>query len=210
MRQLVFSGRGGHFAGMASPAAIIEGFGAHFQPWRSTAEGSSSTTQRTTANGRSIVSLTSGSSFLENVPAPAVVKAARPRSRSTAPPSSELAQSTLEVERTIQVVVREELLESWLGERIVTPGIRTRESQLTMAQVQQIVDSLLPDVPVEMQPATKLLTSQTVGDDVTPVVGGPDGEDPTAPLLLVVDRDVFGLAIAREWVLAALPRNRAR
>jgi len=202
VRQLVFSGRGGHFAGMASPASIIEGFGAHFptlEEYRRRLQQHDATDDREREIDRQ---LDSWFQFLRNLPTPAAA--------STAPPSAGLAQSTLEVERTIQVGVREELLESWLGERIVTRCIRTRESQLTMAQVQQIVDSLLPDVPVEMRPSTKLLTSQTVGDDVTPIVSGPDGEDPTAPLLLVVDRDAFGLAIAREWVLAALPRNRAR
>jgi Domain of unknown function (DUF4062) len=210
VRQLVFSGRGGHFAGMASPAAIIEGFGSQFpilEEFRRRLQQENASDDREREIDRQ---LDIWFQFLQDVPTTtAVVKTPRPPGPAAAQPSAELTQSTLDVERTIQVGVREELLERWLGERIVTRCIRIRESQLTMAQVQQVVDSLLPDVPVEMQPATKLVTSQTIGNDVPPVPRGPDAEDPTAPLLLVVDRDAFGLAIAQEWVLAALPRNRA-
>ena len=78
-----------------------------------------------------------------------------------------------------------------------------------MAQVQQIVDSLVPDVPVEMQPATKLSFSQPSGEGTQEPLGAQTERDSTAPQLLVVDRDAFGLAIAHEWVLAGLPRNRA-
>ncbi|MEO8136592.1 MAG: DUF4062 domain-containing protein, partial [Betaproteobacteria bacterium] len=49
-------------------------------------------------------------------------------------------------ERMAKVGVRAELLERWLGERLVTRCIRVDQQGLTMAQVQQIVDSLLPDV----------------------------------------------------------------
>ncbi len=59
---------------------------------------------------------------------------------------------------------------------------------LSMSQVQQIVDSLLPDVPVQR---TKK---------------APD----TSVELLVVDRDAFALELAREWVRSGLPRSTMR
>ncbi len=92
-------------------------------------------------------------------------------------------------ERLAKVGVRAELLERWLGERLVTRCIRVDQQGLTMAQVQQIVDSLLPDVPVERV--------QTTG-------AGPTRE------LQVVDRDSFALELAREWVRTGLPRNPVR
>jgi len=58
-----------------------------------------------------------------------------------------------------------------------------------MAQVQQIVDSLIPDVPVERQ----------------------NGAGATiARKLNVVDRDAFALELAREWVQREIPRNPVR
>jgi hypothetical protein len=58
-----------------------------------------------------------------------------------------------------------------------------------MAQVQQIVESPLPDVPID-----RILA---------------DGPAP-ARELQVVDRDSFALELAKEWVRAGLPRNPIR
>jgi hypothetical protein len=88
-------------------------------------------------------------------------------------------------ERLAKVGVRAELLERLLGERLVTRCIRVDAQGLTMAQVQQIVESPLLDVPID-----RLLA---------------DG-----PELQVVDRDSFALELAREWVKAGLPRNPIR
>ena len=88
-------------------------------------------------------------------------------------------------ERLAKVGVRTELLERLLGERLVTRCIRVDAQGLTMAQVQQIVESPLLDVPID-----RLLA---------------DG-----PELQVVDRDSFALELAREWVKAGLPRNPIR
>jgi hypothetical protein len=88
-----------------------------------------------------------------------------------------------------KVGVRAELLERWLGERLVTRCIRVDQQGLTMAQVQQIVDSLLPDVPIEhLQGAAAAITRE----------------------LQVVDRDAFALELAREWVRTGMPRNPVR
>jgi hypothetical protein len=57
-----------------------------------------------------------------------------------------------------------------------------------MSQVQQIVDSLLPDVPVQRRRK--------------PPAEGFE--------LLVVDRDAFALELAREWVRSGLPRSPVR
>jgi hypothetical protein len=60
---------------------------------------------------------------------------------------------------------------------------------MTMAQVQQIVESPLSDVPIDRVLA--------------------EGPPPTRDLQ-VVDRDAFALELAREWVRARLPRNPIR
>ena len=59
---------------------------------------------------------------------------------------------------------------------------------LSMSQVQQIVDSLLPDVPVQRS----------------------EKAPETGLELLVVDRDAFALELAREWVRSGLPRSSMR
>jgi hypothetical protein len=92
-------------------------------------------------------------------------------------------------EQTIKVGVRPELLDRWLGERLITRCISVDQQGLTMAQVQQIVDSLLPDVPIERV--------ENVGATVK--------RD-----LQVVDRDAFALELAREWVRTGIPRNPTR
>jgi hypothetical protein len=92
-------------------------------------------------------------------------------------------------EKLAKVGVRAELLERLLGERLVARCIRVDAQGLTMAQVQQIVESPLPDVPID-----RLL-----------------GDGPTAAHeLQVVDRDSFALELAKEWVRAGLPRNPIR
>jgi hypothetical protein len=99
-------------------------------------------------------------------------------------------------EKNLQVGVRMPLLATWLGERLVTRCVQIDPEQgLTMAQVQQIVESLLPDGPVE----------RLVGDGVP--TGGPlPGETAAGARLMVVDRDAFALQLAREWMQASLPR----
>ena len=91
-------------------------------------------------------------------------------------------------ESTLKVGVRAPLLERWLGERWVGRCIRVDGNDLSMSQVQQIVDSLLPDVPVQRRGKAKDATFE----------------------LLVVDRDAFALELAREWVRSGLPRSPVR
>lgn len=91
-------------------------------------------------------------------------------------------------ESTFKVGVRAPLLEQWLGERWVGRCVRVEGYDLSMSQVQQIVDSLLPDVPVQ-----RLRKPPETGFE-----------------LLVVDRDSFALELAREWVRSGLPRSPVR
>lgn len=92
-------------------------------------------------------------------------------------------------EQLAKVGVRAELLERLLGERLIARCIRVDAQGLTMAQVQQIVESPLPDVPID-----RLLAD------------GPNADHE----IQVVDRDSFALELAREWVKTGLPRNPIR
>jgi hypothetical protein len=94
-------------------------------------------------------------------------------------------------EWNLKVDVRAGLLELWLGERWVSRCIRLDGNDLSMSQVQQIVDSLLPDVPVQR------------GRQAPP-------PNLTFYELLVVDRDAFALELARQWVRSGLPRSPVR
>ncbi len=171
VRQLVFCNAAGRFAGMASPAAIVDGLAAQFQMLdvfaRNLREApSSSDIERETDRQTD-----AWTAFVNQA-----ASAAKPKM----PPAL--------VERTWKVGVRAPLLDRWLGERWVGRCIRVEGNDLSMSQVQQIVDSLLPDVPVERRKkATEASTE-----------------------LLVVDRDAFALELAREWVRSGLPRSPVR
>jgi hypothetical protein len=172
VRQLVFC-NAGRFAGMASPSAVVTGLAAAFPKLdefgRKLREGQPSLdiereTNRQTDAWRTFVNETAGSA-----------KPKAPR---------------FDREQEWKVGVRAPLLERWLGERWVSRCIRVEGNDLSMSQVQQIVDSLLPDVPVERH-----------SKDV-------EGKDDFQ--MLVVDRDAFALELAREWVRSGLPRSPVR
>jgi hypothetical protein len=170
IRQVVFCDVRGAFIGMASPNAIFDGlakscpeldeFGRKLREQPPSPDIEIETDRQTTA----------WRSFLE----PARVKPPRP-----APEARE---------RKLKVGVRRSLLEQWLGERWVSRCIRVDGNDLSMTQVQQIVDSLLPDVPVQRRKKTPENSFE----------------------LLVVDRDAFALELAREWVRSGLPRSPVR
>jgi hypothetical protein len=88
-----------------------------------------------------------------------------------------------------KVGIRAALLQQLLGERLITRCIQVDAQGLTMAQVQQIVESPLADVPIDRL-----------------------SDDAPAPehVLQVVDRDSFALELARQWVKSGLPRNPIR
>ena len=161
VRQLVFCDSNGRFAGMASPAAI-------------------------------------GDALVSNFP---VLDEFARKLRQDAPSSdievetnrqtdawNAFVSSPSHAESKLKVGVRAPLLERWLGERWVGRCIRVDSSDLSMSQVQQIVDSLLADVPIQRRRKAS----------------EPGFE------LLVVDRDAFALELAREWVRSGLPRSPVR
>jgi hypothetical protein len=115
-------------------------------------------------------------------------------------------------EQTVKVGVRTQLLESWLGERLVKRCIHVDPQGLVMMQVQQIVDSLIPDVPVEREIIVETPTAAAATQAPPPAPPNPVGAEKTAIQieLQVVDRDAFALELAREWVLSGLPRNPVR
>lgn len=67
-----------------------------------------------------------------------------------------------------KVGVRVPLLQQWLGERWVGRCIRVDSADLSMSQVQQIVDSLLPDVPVQRSKKTPRLATNSWSSIATP------------------------------------------
>ena len=156
---------------MASPSAIVDGLCAEFPMLdgfaRQLREGTESSDVE-----REIERQTSAWNAMVNHAA----AAARPKAAAG------------QIEQAWKVGVRAPLLERWLGERWVSRCIRVDGNDLSMNQVQQIVDSLLPDVPVERRKK-----SPEHGYE-----------------LLVVDRDAFALELAREWVRSGLPRSPVR
>jgi hypothetical protein len=76
-----------------------------------------------------------------------------------------------------------------------------------MVQVQQIVDSMLPDVPLQRRkkPEKPLENNKANGKTDTK-----DRAQKSGFMLQVVDRDAFALELAREWVRSGLPRTPVR
>jgi hypothetical protein len=179
VRQVVFCDLAGRFDGMASPAAIIDGLAAAFPKLDEFArnlrlEPASSDIEREIDR-----QTLRWNQFVDPAPVPPAVLPAFP------PPLFSPAGIN---EIDLKVGVRSGLLEAWIGERWVSRCIRMDGYDLSMTQVQQIVDSLLPDVP--LQRAKKVANSGVE--------------------LLVVDRDAFALELAREWVRSGLPRSTVR
>jgi hypothetical protein len=132
VRQVVFCDAQGRFVGMATPAAIVDGLSGAFSSLDEFArklrlEKPSSDIERET--GRQTDAWTAFVSQL-----PATIEQYPPLGNN---------------ELGLKVGVRATLLEQWMGERWVGRSIRVDGLDLSMTQVQQIVDSLLPDVPVQ-------------------------------------------------------------
>jgi hypothetical protein len=164
VRQLVFVHPGGRFAGMASPAAVRDGLCRAFpQIANFDAE------------------LRSGDASQDTE---------REISRCV-----DLWRVRMSgIEPNLKVGVRWQLVVQWLGERLITRCITLdAESGLTTAQAQKIIESLVPDVPVEQQ--IRSASPEEHGADLS-------------RQLMVVDRDAFALEVAREWVQTGLPRQR--
>lgn len=167
VRQFVFSHADGKFAGMASPTTVREGLSAAFP-----------------ALAKFDAEIRSGSDSSKDT------------DREINRCIGLWNQQMIAAEPQIKVGVRPQLLAEWFGERFVNRCIRIDgDARLTMVQVQQLVDSLIPDVPVER--ATDAV--QPAADD------GEEANQP--PKLMVVDRDAFALELARQWVRTGMPRT---
>jgi hypothetical protein len=171
VRQVVFCDAGGRFAGMATPAAIVDGLASVFPELDEVAR-----KLRQDAPSSDIERETNRQTEAWNT----FVRLPAQGANQNLPPGNR--------EPALKVGVRAPLLERWLGERWVGRCIRVDGKDLNMSQVQQIVDSLLPDVPVQR---------------------GKKAPE-TSFELLVVDRDAFALELAREWVRSGLPRSPVR
>jgi hypothetical protein len=172
VRQLVFCNAEGGFIGMASPAAIADALVSAFPLIGVFARLSSAQPGSSDLDAETDRQTEAWRNFLDSPPPQTELPGLPPR------PSGKLD------ENEIKVGVRAPLLERWLGERWVNRCIRVEGEQLSMNEVQQIVDSLLPDVPIERP---------TLGATVDTKVS-------------VVDRDAFALELAREWIRSGLPR----
>ena len=163
VKQIVFAHQDGSFAGMASPAAVRDGLMQAFP-----AIASFDTDLRKLRGSKDVD---------------------REIDRTITLWKQRMEGSK---EAQLKVDVRWGLIVEWLGERLVRRCVRVDETGLTMIQVQQIVDSLIPDVPVEWPPEES------------------SGPEPARPTIRVIDRDGFGLELAREWVRTGLPRAPVR
>jgi Domain of unknown function (DUF4062) len=169
VRQLVFT-QGGRFVGMASPASVRQALCAEFPE------------------------LAKFQAKMEQ----AAVRAPPP----PVPPTDDVERGTHRWadewrakmwprEGSLKVDVRRSLLERWLGERLVTRCVEVG-TELTMVDVQQIVDSPLPDVPLERPQV--------------PARESTEPPDPSAREIVIVSRDAFAVQLARQWVRAEIPR----
>jgi hypothetical protein len=96
-----------------------------------------------------------------------------------------------------KVGVRWQLLEEWLGERLITGPVKVdADTGLTPRHAQQIVESPLRDLPVE----------QALPDDDH----SPDAEPVPKFKIDVVDRDAFAVELARAWVRTAVASAHVR
>jgi hypothetical protein len=161
VRQLVFRDASGGFCGMASPSGVLDRFSAAFP-----------------LCGKFLNELRQKEASLD-------IERETDRQLNLwsvvhIPPNNELQA---------KVGIRAALLQQLLGERLITRCIHVDAQGLTMAQVQQIVESPLADVPIDRL-----------------------SDDAPAPehVLQVVDRDSFALELARQWVKSGLPRNPIR
>jgi hypothetical protein len=168
VRQLVFT-QAGRFAGMASPASVRQALCAEFAEL---------------------------AAFQADMEKPDVQAPPAPQ-----PPMDDVAREThrwanhwrMQMgprESSLKIDVRGSHLERWLGERLLTRCVEVGP-ELTLVDVQQIIDFPLRDVPLERPP---LLTR------------GGAAPDPSAREIVIVSRDGFAVQLARQWVRSEMPR----
>ena len=190
VRQIVFRRGDGTFAGMASPSAVVDGLAAQFpilQELGSLVSVPEATQDREREierefdEWRALLMSGAGGSRARSA------RSGQPKSAATksATRPGEVTGDAVERERELKVSVRPELLGQWLGDRLFTRCIQVDMEGPNMVQIQQIVESVLPDVPIERAASS--------------------GAE-NAISLQVVDRDAFALELARQWVQSGLPR----
>jgi len=163
VRQLVFRLPGGQFFGMASPRDVIDGM-AEFFPLCAKFLAELRSTEPSSDTNREMDRQIDLFKTIHDMPLG---------------PGEDLAK----------VDVRPNLIERWLGEKLIARCIKVPPEGLTMAQVQQIVESFVPFVPIEQERgAPPSITRE----------------------LQVIDRDAFAFELAREWVRTGMPRNPVR
>jgi hypothetical protein len=167
VRQFVFT-EGGRFAGMASPASVRQALCAEFPQ------------------------LAAFQSAMDEPGVPPPAQAGDDIDAETRRWAGQW-QAKVPGEAGLKRDVRRSLLKRWLGERLITRCLEVAD-ELTMMDVQQIVDSPIADVPVQRPPRAKPPPA--------------DPPDPDAREIVVVSRDAFAVALAQQWVRAELPRFR--
>lgn len=197
VRQVAFTGRGGRFAGMASPDALFEGLSTRFRELDAFVQRLRDTVATEDRQQEIERQIDLWTEVFDPSPTPQARRRASGAGGTPKPPPK--ARTS---ESQAQVGVREELLQGWLGERLITRCIDVRGG-LTMSQVQQIVDCLVPDVPVqEFRAQGRAMADSDFAEGQPP-------EPQEDVKIKVIDRDAFALELAREWVRAGLPRNPA-
>lgn len=199
VRQMVFTRANGTFAGMASPVAVADALATQSAPLRELGrhlDGSGFSQDREREIERHFDAWRDQLlALLPEPPSPTVRPAPRSRpgkaaATGNAKPQArpgEIPPEMVDRERRLKIGVRPELLARWLGDRLFARCIRVDARGPTMYQIQLIIESFLPDVPIEMQ-----------------------GEKTELVQLQVVDRDAFALELARQWVRSGLPRAPGR
>jgi hypothetical protein len=196
VRQIVFRRGDGTFAGMASPSAVIDGLAAQFPillelGGQVAGPGASQDREREIERQfdawRAL--LTSEASAKPPARGARTGRARSEKSDTPPPLPGEVTGDAIAREREVKVSVRAELLDQWLSDRLFTRCIQVDAEGPNMVQIQQIVESVLPDVPIER-------------------AASPGADEPVS--LQVVDRDAFALELARQWVRSGLPRSPVR
>lgn len=201
VRQVAFTGRGGGFAGMASPDALVEGLSARFRELDAFVQ----RLRETVATEDRQQEIERQVNLWTEAFTPQPKPPARQRSAGAAG-TTKTSPKPHKSEQEAQVGVREELLQGWLGERLITRCIDVRGG-LSMSQVQQVVDCLVPDVPVQEFRFEGGATTNQNGVDLSE----DQGAEPLESVhIKIIDRDAFALELAREWVRSGLPRNPGR
>jgi hypothetical protein len=176
VRQFVFSHDDGTFAGMASPETVREGLAAAFPQIADF--------DATVRSG----------------------KASKDTLRETQRCMDLWNDHMKPEEEEVKVGVRPQLLAEWLGEGFIGRCMRLGpDDEVTVVQVQQIVESLVRDIPLE----SRTRRSSDPGSNGHPGAGE-QSEDAEEIKLKVVDRDAFALELAREWVRMEMPRLQSR